>query len=158
MLPDGPFPDRRLGRVLAFQTLYEVDLAQHTPAQVLQRLATPAALPGQATPYPPEVLAAAARYGQELVQGVLAHRREIDALIRERAPAWPLAQMAAVDRNVLRIAIREFLVDNLTPVGAAINEAVELAKKYGSENSGRFINGVLGSVSAPGKAVPQEGN
>ena len=66
-------------------------------------------------------------------------------------------EQAAVDRNILRIAVREFLVDNLTPVGAAINEAVELAKKYGSESSPRFINGVLGAVSAPDKAAVQEG-
>ena len=65
-------------------------------------------------------------------------------------------QLAPIDRNILRIAIREFLVDNLTPVGAAINEAVELAKRYGSDSSGKFINGVLGSLSTPGK-IAQEG-
>ena len=66
--------------------------------------------------------------------------------------------MAAVDRNILRIAIREFFMDNLTPVGAAINEAVELAKKYGSESSSKFVNGVLGAASTQDRAVIQEGN
>ena len=82
----------------------------------------------------------------------------IDKAIEGFATTWPSEQMAAVDRNILRIAIREFLVDNLTPVGAAINEAVELAKKYGSESSGKFVNGVLGAASTPDKAVVQEGN
>ena len=70
------------------------------------------------------------------------------SVIERTAPAWPTEQLSPVDRNILRIAIREFLVDNLTPVGAAINEAVELAKKYGSESSGRFVNGVS-APSAP---------
>jgi N utilization substance protein B len=64
--------------------------------------------------------------------------------------------LAPIDKNILRIAIREFLLDNLTPVGAAINEAVELAKRYGSDSSSRFVNGVLGSVSASHEGVSQE--
>ena len=99
-----------------------------------------------------------AEFARELLQGVLEHRPEIDALIEKTAPQWPAAQLAAIDRNLLRLAIREFLVDNLTPAGAAINEAIELAKKYGSDSSSRFINGVLGSVSAASKAAPQEGD
>jgi len=96
-------------------------------------------------------------FGRNLLGGVLSRLAEIDAVIERTAPLWPSDQLAPVDRNILRLAIRESMVDNLTPVGAAINEAVELAKKYGSENSGRFINGVLGSVSAA-KAAAQEGN
>ena len=76
-------------------------------------------------------------------------------MIERTAPLWPSEQLSPVDRNILRIAIRECIVDNLTPAGAAINEAVELAKRYGSESSGKFINGVLGSVSSAGSA--QEG-
>ena len=96
-------------------------------------------------------------FARSLLDGVLDHREEIDAVIERAAPAWPAAQLSPVDRNLLRIAIREFLVDNLTPASAAINEAVELAKKYGSESSSRFVNGVLGSVSSQGRAVAQEG-
>ncbi len=83
----------------------------------------------------------------------------LERLIQESRISESTAQLAPVDRNVLRLAIREFLVDNLTPVSAAINEAIELAKTYGSDSSGKFVNGVLGSVSARSKALPpnQEG-
>ena len=97
-----------------------------------------------------------ADFARTLLSGVLARRREIDAVIERTAPAWPTEQLSPVDRNILRVAIREFMMDNLTPVGAAINEAVEMAKKFGSESSGRFINGVLGTL-APDEAVVQEG-
>ena len=96
-------------------------------------------------------------YAEELISGVHNNRDNVDEIIRKFATLWPVEQISVVDRNILRIAIREFMMDNLTPAGAAINEAVELAKKYGSESSGRFINGVLGSVSAPDRAVVQEG-
>jgi N utilization substance protein B len=137
---------RRLARELVLQSLYEMDVAAHDPSETLERLVTEHRLK--------EPLGDFARL---LLRGVLEHREDIDAQIERTATAWPTAQLSPVDRNILRIAIREFIVDNLTPVGAAINEAVELAKKYGSESSGRFINGVLGSVGAPGKAVVQEG-
>jgi N utilization substance protein B len=137
---------RRLARELVLQSLYEMDVAAHDPSETLERLVTEHRLK--------EPLSDFARL---LLRGVLEHREDIDAQIERTATAWPTAQLSPVDRNILRIAIREFIVDNLTPVGAAINEAVELAKKYGSESSGRFINGVLGSVGAPGKAVVQEG-
>jgi N utilization substance protein B len=75
------------------------------------------------------------------------NREKIDDTIRQTAPAWPLDQVAAVDRNILRLAIYEILIDNRVPMRAAINEAVELAKEFGGENSPKFINGVLGSVS-----------
>jgi N utilization substance protein B len=137
---------RRLARELVLQSLYEMDVAAHDPSETLERLVTEHRLK--------EPLGEFARL---LLKGVLEHREEIDTQIERTATAWPTAQLSPIDRNILRIAIREFIVDNLTPVGAAINEAVELAKKYGSESSGRFINGVLGSVGAPGKAVVQEG-
>jgi N utilization substance protein B len=81
------------------------------------------------------------------VTGVLAHREQIDKTIENTAPAFPLDQVAVIDRNILRLAIYEILIDNRVPMRAAINEAVELAKDFGGENSSRFINGVLGSVS-----------
>ena len=137
---------RRLARELVLQSLYEMDVAAHDPSEALERL-----IKGQRLE---DGLAAFAR---SLLSGVLEHRAEIDALIERAAPARPAEQLSPIDRNILRIAIREFMMDNLTPAGAAINEAVELAKKYGSESSGRFINGVLGSVSAPDRAVVQEG-
>ena len=92
---------------------------------------------------PPEVEA----FARELVTGVLEHREEIDEVIRQKATAWPLEQVAVVDRNILRLAIFEILLDNRVPVRAAINEAVELAKAFGGESSPKFVNGVLGAVS-----------
>jgi len=144
VFPPGPFLARRLGRALAFQALYEMDLGHHPPGQVLDRLAE-SFQESAAAPYPPEVLNEATAYARELVRGVLANRAAIDGLIQQRAPLWPLAQMSAVDRNVLRIGLYESLYGNATvPLRTAINEAVELAKLFGSETSAKFVNGVLG--------------
>ena len=97
------------------------------------------------SPYSPEVLDEATQYARVLVAGVLANRAPIDGLIQQRAPLWPLAQMSAVDRNVLRIGLYESLYSNAkVPLRTAINEAVELAKLFGSETSAKFVNGVLG--------------
>ena len=74
----------------------------------------------------------------------------LDEVIRKNAPAWPLEQVAAVDRNILRLAIYEIVIDNRVPMRAAINEAIELAKEFGGEASPKFVNGVLGSVAATG--------
>ncbi|UCC91017.1 MAG: transcription antitermination factor NusB, partial [Dehalococcoidia bacterium] len=73
---------------------------------------------------------------------------KIDQNIRRFAPAWPIEQIPVIDRNILRLAIFELLCDNKVPVKVAINEAVELAKRFGSDSSSKFVNGVLGSVSA----------
>jgi N utilization substance protein B len=127
---------RRKARTLAFMALYEADVAGHDPQQVLARLLAQQPLDEEG-----------ARFAQELVAGVQAHRPDIDRLIQRKAPAWPLEQLAPVDRNLLRLAIYEVLFDNRVPVRAAINEAVELAKRFGSDSSPRFVNGVLGSVS-----------
>lgn len=140
----GPYLDRRLGRALAFQALYEMDQGHHAPAQVLERLAETFDAATD-SPYSPQVLNDANRYAQVLVEGVLANRGSIDSVIQQRAPLWPLAQMSAVDRNVLRIGLYESLYGNATvPLRTAINEAVELAKLFGSETSAKFVNGVLG--------------
>jgi transcription antitermination protein NusB len=144
IFPLGPYLDRRLGRALAFQALYEMDQGHHAPAEVLSRLAESFAA-AASSPYPADVLHAATHYAQELVRGMLANRASIDGLIQQRAPLWPLAQMSAVDRNVLRIGLYESLYGNAkVPLRTAINEAVELAKLFGSETSAKFVNGVLG--------------
>jgi N utilization substance protein B len=90
---------------------------------------------------------AQADFARALVEGVIEQRDAIDDVIRQAAPQWPVDQISAIDRNILRLAIREILMNNGAPIRAAINEAVELAKSYGSDNSARFVNGVLGSVS-----------
>jgi len=157
VFPPGPFLDRRLGRAFAFQALYEMDQGHHPPAQVLERQACTfdeyASEPGEQ-----HVLTSATHYAQELVKGVLANRAPIDRVIQQRAPLWPLAQMSAVDRNVLRIGLYESLYGNATvPLRTAINEAVELAKLFGSETSAKFVNGVLGravEANATGESSP----
>ena len=86
-------------------------------------------------------------FAHELLDGVIEKQSAIDDVIRQAATQWPLEQISAIDRNILRLAIREILMNNGAPIRAAINEAVELAKIYGSDNSAKFVNGVLGSVS-----------
>ena len=93
-------------------------------------------------PLPP----AAQAFARTLIEGVLANRQEIDKKIATYAPSWPISQIAIVDRNILRVAIYEIVMGGETPPKAAINEAVELGKIFGSDSSPRFINGVLGSL------------
>lgn len=127
---------RRRARVLALQALFELDTVGHAADEAIDRLVEDA----EADPE-------ARKFAMDLVHGVRDNREKIDDTIRQTAPAWPLEQIAAVDRNILRLAIYEILIDNRVPMRAAINEAVELAKEFGGENSPKFINGVLGSVS-----------
>ena len=82
-------------------------------------------------------------YAQGLVRGTLDNREQVDALIREQADNWRLERMPAVDRNVLRLAVFEMLYETDTPKLVIVDEAIELAKKFGSEQSGRFVNGLL---------------
>ena len=121
---------------MALQALFELDTVGHSPETAVNRL-----VEGTGTADETETFAL------ELVRGVIENRERIDETIRRTAPAWPLDQIAAVDRNILRLAIYEILIDNKVPMRAAINEAVELAKEFGGETSPKFINGVLGSVS-----------
>ncbi len=102
------------------------------------------------------------KFVRELVNGVIGHLAEIDKIIEKCAPEWPLSQIAIVDRNVLRIGIYELLYANReeVPPKVAINEAIELAKNFGGENSGKFVNGVLGTIyreiGEPGKDHKKE--
>ena len=128
---------RRKARVLALQALYEVDSVGHEVEGVVTRLLAEGGLSEQN-----------ADFARELVSGVIQNKEKIDQHIQSLAPAWPVEQIPVVDRNILRLAIFEILLDNKVPVKVAINEAVELAKTFGSDSSSRFVNGVLGSVSA----------
>jgi len=127
---------RHRARILALQALFELDSVGHPAEQTIASLL-------EETPTPEESV----RFARELVQGVLENREQIDEIIRKTAPAWPLEQVAAIDRNILRLAIYEIVIDNKVPMRAAINEAVDLAKEFGGETSPKFVNGVLGSVS-----------
>ena len=129
--------ERRRARALALQALYEIDSTRHPPGVVLAQRASHAQLSpdGEA-------------FARALVTGVMQHRDRLDALIQRHAPEWPIEQLAVIDRNLLRIAIYEFYVAGITPMRVAINEAIELAKQYGSESAPRFVNGVLGALAA----------
>jgi transcription antitermination protein NusB len=128
---------RRQARHVALQALYESDAVRHPIGAVVERLS-------RAEELPPE----AADLARRLVAGVTARLAEIDAQIAAAAPTWPLAQMARVDKNVLRLAIYEAFVDNAAvPARAAINDAIELAKTFGSDSSIKFVNGVLATLA-----------
>lgn len=127
---------RTRARALALQVLYEVDIANHVPGEVFTaRL--------EETPLADEL----ADFARKIIFGILPIAHELDQLIAKYAPEWPLDQIAAIDRNILRMALWEFAVFNETPMKVAINEAVELAKQYGSDSAPRFVNGVLGSLA-----------
>ncbi len=126
---------RRRARIVVFQTLFEVDLVGHAPDTSLQQRLKDVSLPP-----------AGVDFAKHLLKGVLYYSEAFDAVIQRIAPEWPIAQIAVVDRNILRLAAFEILVDDDVPPKVAINEAVELAKAFGSESSSRFVNGVLGTL------------
>jgi len=135
---------RHEARIVALQALFEMDCVGHQSAAALEQRLAEVPLPEQGI-----------QFARELVQGVTADITQLDRLIERYAPEWPVEQIAIIDRNILRIAIYEVLECDGTPLKVAINEAVELAKQFGSDSSGRFVNGVLGSLVAkeevPGK-------
>jgi N utilization substance protein B len=124
-------------RIAALQALFELDATDHAPDEVIARRVEDDQLPPDGE-----------RFLKRLVFGAWEHQSYLDRIIEEAAPSWPVNQMPGVDKAVLRIALYEILIDDVekTPVKAVINEAVELAKHFGSDNSGRFVNGVLGTV------------
>jgi len=128
---------RRKARTIALQALYEVDSVGREAGAVIERLLAEAGLSEEN-----------GVFVRQLVGGVARNKDEIDGNIQRFAPAWPVEQIAMIDRNILRLAIFEILFDNEVPVKVAISEAVELAKSFGSDSSAKFVNGVLGSVSA----------
>ncbi len=125
---------RRQARAIALQALYEIDSVRHDPALVVQRRSEDEGLPPEGV-----------EFSLALVQGVISHRDALDSIIRKYAPEWPVEQLAIVDRNILRIALYELQHVRDVPVKVAINEAVELAKTFGSDTAPRFVNGVLGA-------------
>jgi N utilization substance protein B len=138
---------RQLARQLAVQVLFEVDSVGHKPGDVVDaRLANP--MPSDIGDDPQVALGAeTGDYLRWLVSGVTTNRQELDRIIAKYAPEWPVEQLAIIDRNVLRLAMFELGSRTAdAPAKVVINEAVELAKRFGSDNSPRFVNGVLGSA------------
>lgn len=129
--------NRHLARALTLQSLYEWDFhrGEHSSSEILER---------NVEEFAPEL--DEKDFAAKLVTGVMEKLEEIDATITQFAPDWPLPKITTVDRNVLRIGTYELKYDNEIPSKVAINEAIELAKTFGGESSGKFVNGVLGAV------------
>lgn len=127
---------RTKARGIALQALYEYDLTGHDPGIILEHRIEESDLEENLT-----------SFSRDIVHGVIPIIKELDDFIAQHAPEWPLDQVAIIDRNIIRIALWEFAVGKCTPIKVAINEAIELAKTYGSDSTPRFVNGVLGSLA-----------
>lgn len=136
---------RTKARCIALQALYEIDVTGHPPGAVIEERL------GEVT-----LDATLCDFARQIVVGVAPLFSILDAFIAEHAPEWPMDQVAIIDRNILRMALWEFAVYEKTPVKVAINEAVELAKVYGSDSSPRFTNGVLGSLAERQNEIQQK--
>jgi len=126
---------RTKARGIALQVLYEFDMTGHPLGDVIEARFSEDPMDDQLE-----------EFARQIVTGVTPIVEKLDSVITAHAPEWPLDQVAVIDRNILRIALWEFAVEKCTPVKVAINEAIELAKVYGSDSSSRFVNGVLGSL------------
>ncbi|MGF1506136.1 MAG: transcription antitermination factor NusB [Chloroflexi bacterium] len=127
---------RRRARGAVLEALYELDTTDHSVEEVLEGRFSTLLLDEKSRVFV-----------RTIVENVWSYRTQLDAFIGEHAPEWPVAQLAVVDRNVLRMGAYELTGAMDTPYKVAINEAVELAKTYGSASAGRFVNGVLGAVA-----------
>ena len=128
---------RHQARELALKVLFQLESSDDDPEEVLLYHAAE----GAATPD-------VTNFAGQLVRGVIANRDKLDGILSETSENWKLEQMAKVDRIVLRIAVYEITIDRHVPTKAAINESIELAKTFSGEESGRFVNGILGRVAA----------
>jgi N utilization substance protein B len=135
--------ERRRARSLVLQSLYEVDTVGHPPQEVVARHIE----------HNDSISDDGVAFLKEMVIGVGSSTHHLDELIASCAPQWPVDQLAVLDRNILRMALWELATSNETPLKVAINEAVELAKRFGSDNSARFINGVLGTLAQREKEI-----
>ncbi|MFA6536114.1 MAG: transcription antitermination factor NusB [Candidatus Paceibacterota bacterium] len=141
--------NRHLSRSLVLQALFEWDFAKRKDSQVLELIKR------DSTEFAPGL--GDLSFSDKLAKGVLAKREELDNIITKAAPEWPIDKISVIDRNVLRMGLYELIFADRSEVPAkvAINEAIELAKTFGGENSGKFVNGVLGAVykelGEPGK-------
>lgn len=126
---------RRAAREEAFKIIFQIDLGKNSWNDVLSRNLKDSTLSE-----------AGQLFLKQLVEGTMAHLTEIDAEITKYAQDWKLDRMLSTDRNILRMSLYELKFQNNIPVGVSVNEAVELAKIYGDDDSGKFINGILGNI------------
>jgi N utilization substance protein B len=127
---------RRKGREIALQLLYQIEVSRLAPELALETYRRYLNIEEEK----------AFAFGEELVKGVLAHKEHIDSYIQRYSPDWPLERMNFTDKNILRLAIYEFFYRPEIPPVVSINEAVELAKLYGTDESPAFVNGILDSI------------
>lgn len=125
---------RRAAREEAFKVIFQVDLGKNPWVEALSRVLEDSSLSEESR-----------LFLKQLVEGTMTHLSEIDAEISKYAQDWKLDRMLSTDRNILRMSIYELKYQKDIPAGVTVNEAVELAKIYGDEDSGRFINGILGN-------------
>jgi N utilization substance protein B len=130
--------NRHLARTIAMQSLYQWDFLGQPSSEIT------AIIHFNREEFAPEFEDSG--YIQETVEGVIKHQKEIDSTIVHFAPEWPIENMTMIDRNVLRVGSYELLFAQKIPSKVAINEAIELAKNFGGDASGRFVNGVLGAI------------
>lgn len=127
--------NRHLSRTIVMQTIYEWDFRKDRDVMEIAKRNT--------EQYDAET---DAEYIKKAIAGIVENINKIDPLLQQAAPDWPVGQIAVIDKTILRIAIYELIIDRQVPPKVVINEAVELAKTFGSDNSGKFINGVLGTL------------
>jgi N utilization substance protein B len=132
--------NRHLGRIVAMQTLYEYDFRAEAGVKVDRKAVLGRNLEEFSDAIDDK------NFVYDLVDGVQEHEKQIDGIIGPAAPEWPVAQIAKIDKIILRIGVYELLIKKEVPPKVAINEAVELAKAFGGENSSKFVNGVLGTI------------
>lgn len=135
---------RTRARSVALQALYEIDITDHPLGQVLENRLEDEVLSDELM-----------EFTRQIVSGIIPIREEIDSVIAKYAPEWPLDQIATIDRNIMRVAAWEIAISGETPIKVIINEAVELAKIFGSDSAPRFINGVLGSLAEHQNEISQ---
>jgi N utilization substance protein B len=126
---------RRVARECALQMLYELDVGKHSKDEILRTY-------WQMNEHPPKVR----EFAEQLFIGTVQRLKEIDKIIQQHTKNWRLIRMAVVDRNVLRLAVFEFLSGGKTPETVVINEALEIARKFSTQESAQFVNGILDSI------------
>jgi transcription antitermination protein NusB len=126
---------RRAARECALQMLYELDVGKHSKDEILRMY-------WQMNEHPPKVR----EFAEQLFVGTVQRLKEIDKVIQQHTKNWRLIRMAVVDRNVLRLAVFEFLSGGKTPETVVINEALEIARKFSTNESAQFVNGILDSI------------
>ena len=132
---------RRIAREFALQALYEIEMKESEPKLVFSKFWKASEIAGQ------EIQEEEKAFTLDLVEGTFRNCREIDQLIEKFSHHWKMARMAVVDRNILRLATYELLYRHDIPTSVVLNEAVDIAKKFGTEDSGSFINGILDKIA-----------